>query len=208
MSSSRIGAPPTRPVSDDEVRALLDRYRCPVPFHVVRTRFLGNIASPIVAASPMDTVADLWGGELPEFDSLDAANEMLRVLVMGLWNQLARHQERNAPFRLVRIDIPATREGITRIALIRREEVVGFIQGLFGKEQGLALAERARRALEALSEAGGLLGGIYEVAGDPTKPASADDILQTRRHIRELTKVCEREIHEAVLSIRAPVGEC
>jgi hypothetical protein len=148
----------------------------------------------------MDAVADLWGGELPMFDSLDAANEMLCVLVMGLWNQLARHQERNAPFRLVRIDIPATREGITRIALIRQEEVVGFIQGLFRKEQDLALPERARRALEALSEAGGLLGGISEVAGNPTKPASADDIVQTRRHIRELTKVCEREIHEAVLS--------
>ena len=32
--------------SDDKVRALLDRYQCPVPFHAVRTRFLGNIASP------------------------------------------------------------------------------------------------------------------------------------------------------------------
>jgi hypothetical protein len=32
--------------TDEEVRALLVRYRCPVPFHVVRTRFLGNIASP------------------------------------------------------------------------------------------------------------------------------------------------------------------
>ena len=28
----------------------------------------------------------------------------------------------------------------------------------------------------------------------------ADDILQTRRNIRELTKVGEREIHEVVLS--------
>ncbi len=36
--------PPT--ASDDQVRALLDRYHCPVPFHAVRTRFLGNIASP------------------------------------------------------------------------------------------------------------------------------------------------------------------
>ena len=170
----------------------LDRYRCPVPFHAVRTRFLGNIASSVVAASPMDTVAGLWGGELPAFDGLDTANELLRVLVMGLWNRLARHQERNAPFRLLRIDIPATREGLARIA--------GFIQGLFGSEEGLALPKRACRALEALSEAGGLFNGVYEVAGNPTKPASAEDIVQTRRHIRELTKVCEREIYEAVLS--------
>jgi len=30
----------------------------------------------------------LWGGELPEFDSLDAVNELLRILVMGLWHAM------------------------------------------------------------------------------------------------------------------------
>ncbi|HVC60962.1 MAG TPA: hypothetical protein VND19_11465 [Acetobacteraceae bacterium] len=32
--------PPT--ASDDQVRALLYRYNCPVPFHAVRTRWLGE----------------------------------------------------------------------------------------------------------------------------------------------------------------------
>ena len=89
MSTSRTRVPPTNPVSDDEIRSLLDRYRCPVPFHVVRTRLLGNIASPDMTASPMDTVAGLWGGELPPIDNLDGLNELLRVLLMGLWNRLA-----------------------------------------------------------------------------------------------------------------------
>ena len=40
----------------------------------------------------------------------------------------------------------------------------------------------------------------YELACNPTKPMTADDIAQTRRSIRELTKVGEREIHEVVLS--------
>ena len=35
----------------------------------------------------------------------------------------------------------------------------------------------------------------------------ADDILQTRRNIRELTKVGEREIHEAVEDRAARVGQ-
>jgi len=39
--------------SDEQVRALLERYKCPVPFHEVRTRFLGNIATPDMSASPM-----------------------------------------------------------------------------------------------------------------------------------------------------------
>lgn len=50
------------PASDERVRVLLERYKCPVPFHEVRTRFLGNIATPIMSASPIKTVEDLWGG--------------------------------------------------------------------------------------------------------------------------------------------------
>jgi hypothetical protein len=64
-----------------------------VPFHEVRTRFLGNIASPIMGASPMKELESLWGGELPEFENIEAANELIGALVMGLWNRLTRHQE-------------------------------------------------------------------------------------------------------------------
>jgi hypothetical protein len=42
-------APPS--ATEEEVRALLERYRCPVPFHEVRTRFLGNVATPLMSAS-------------------------------------------------------------------------------------------------------------------------------------------------------------
>jgi hypothetical protein len=145
-------------------------------------------------------VKALWGGELPEFDSLDAVNELLAVLVMGLWNRLTRHQERSAPFRLVRVEIRESREGLVRVALIRREELDGFVEGLFGKEQSLELPERAHRALNALSELRAIFDGLYELANNPTKPVTADDVAQTRRNIRELTKVGEREIHEIVLS--------
>jgi hypothetical protein len=56
-----------------DVVALLTRYKCPTPFHEVRTRFMGNIASPVMGASPLQTVKQLWGGELPEFDSMEDA---------------------------------------------------------------------------------------------------------------------------------------
>ena len=48
---------------DAEVITLLKRNKCPVPFHEVRTRFLGRIASPILDLSPLDTVKQLWAGE-------------------------------------------------------------------------------------------------------------------------------------------------
>jgi hypothetical protein len=133
-------------------------------------------------------VKALWGGELPEFDSLGTVNELLAVLVMGLWNRLTRHQERSAPFRSVRAEIPETKEGLVRVALVRREELDGFVEGVFGKEQSLELPERAHRALDTLSELRAIFDGLYELAGNPTKPVTADDFAQTRRHIREMTK--------------------
>ena len=47
------------PASDEQVRTLLERYNCPVPFHEVRTRFLGNIATPVMSASPIKMVGKL-----------------------------------------------------------------------------------------------------------------------------------------------------
>jgi hypothetical protein len=107
---------------------------------------------------------------------------------------------KKAPFRLVRVEIPETREGLAHIALIRREELDGFVEGLFGKEQSLELLERAHRSLGALSELRAIFDGLYELAGNLAKRVTADDIAQTRRHVRELTKVGEHEIHEVVLS--------
>jgi hypothetical protein len=67
------------------------------------------------------------------------------------------------PFRLMRVEIPETREGLAHIALIRREELDGFVEGLFGKEQSLELPERAHRPLEALSELRAIFDGLHEL---------------------------------------------
>ena len=179
---------------------MLERYHCPVPFHAVRTRFLGNIASPDMQNSPIKMVEALWGGALPTFDNLDAANELIGALVMGLSNQLTRHQERSAPFRLTRMDVPATREGMAKLALVRREELEGFVEGLFGDKESLDLPERAHKALGTLAEIRAMLEASQVLAEDPTKPAAPGDIAVTLGHFRELTRIAEHEMHEAVLS--------
>ncbi len=195
---ARQAVPPS--ATDDEVRRLLDRYKCPVPFHVVRTRFLGNIASPGIAESPMKAVSALWGGELPEFESLDAANELIAALVMGLWNRLTRHQQRSAPFRLTRLEVSATREGLAKLASLRREELEGFVEGLFGANESLDLPERAHKAMDVLANIRAMLEASWELARDPTKPADPAEVAVTLGHFRELTRIAEHEMHEAVLS--------
>lgn len=185
--------------TDDEVPALLNRYECPVPFHEVRTRFLGNVATPAMTASPIKMVEDLWGGELPAFDSIDAANELIGALVMGLWNRLTRHQDRDSPFRLTRIETVPTRAGLAAMALMRRQELDGFIHGLFGREEAVDLPERAHRGLDFLGQMRALFAAVLHVATDEGKAATDTDMEKTLRHTREMTKNAEHEIHAIVL---------
>jgi hypothetical protein len=67
-------------VSDDEVRVLLDRYKCPSRSDAVprKYRFPTNVS--ITHRNSQGTV----GGQLPPFDDINAANELIGALVMGL----------------------------------------------------------------------------------------------------------------------------
>ena len=185
--------------NEKKILALLETYACPVPFHEIRTRFLGNIATPAMSASPISVVKNLWGGELPEFESLDAVNELIGVLVNGLWNSLTRHQKRSDPFRLVRPTVTPTRDGLAQLALIRRQELDGFVEGLFSGAEELDLPTKASAALDTLGEVRAMIAGVHEVAIDPSKPAEPSDIATTMKHLRELTRITEIEINRVVL---------
>ena len=147
-------------------------------------------------------VEGLWGGELPEFGSSNTAKELIGALIMGLWNRLTRHQERSAPFRLSRPDVAATREGLAALALIRRQELDGFVEGLFGAEETMDLPERAHRSLGTLGEMRALIAGVLDVATDENKVATVGDIEGTLRHMREMTRIVEHEMHAVVLSCK------
>ena len=187
-------------VTDARVRELLERHKCPLPFHAVRTRLLGSVASLDPLLTPMRAVESLWGGELPVFDSTDEVNELMYVLVMGLWNQLAEHQNRSVPFRLTRTEVPATREGVATLALMREQEVWNFGLGLVGNNPDPELPERTSRAIGVLSKVHDIAISARENADDPAKDLSTEVCAGLIQRFREVTKVAEHEMHEAVLS--------
>jgi hypothetical protein len=186
--------------SDKTVRALLEKHGCLVPFHEVRTRFLGNIGTPEMSASPLQIIENLWGGELPTFDGLDEANELIDALLKGLWNDLTRHQKRSQPFRLTRMPMEPTAANLGQYGLVRLEELDGFFEGLFNGEEVIDLPERAHEAVDRLSDLRAMMAGICELV---SRAPDADDRSQldtTFKHLREMTRIMESEIHEAVLS--------
>ncbi len=192
---------PKPPAADEkQIRRLLEKYSCPLPYHEVRARFLGNIATPTLAARPTQVLADIWGGELPEFESLDDANELIGALINGLWNALTRHQKRTEPFRLTRVTLGSTRQELDELALLRLQELDGFIEGLFGGQDEIDLSEKANTALRILGDVRAMIVAIHEMAKDGRKPASAAELGKTFQHLRELTVIMEKEINAVVLA--------
>jgi len=192
---------PKPPAADEkQIRRLLEKYSCPLLYHEVRARFLGNIATPSMSARPTQVLADLWGGELPEFESLDDANELIGALINGLWNALTRHQKRTEPFRLTRAALGSTRQELGELALLRRQELEGFIEGLFDGQDRVDLPEKANTALGILGDVRAMMIGICEMAKEGSKPASTAELGQTFKHVRELTLIMEKEINAVVLA--------
>ncbi len=150
----------------------------------------------------METVKQLWGGQLPGFDSIEDVNELLNTLVAGLWNRLTAHQSSRDPFRLLRFDAPQTREGPKHFALVRRQELDGFVEGLFGREEQIDLPERAHEALGVLAEVRATLTGVIDVLDNSSKPAEPDDIKGLVRNIQQLTIVIETEMNKVTVSCK------
>jgi hypothetical protein len=193
IKHKQIAADPTGKV----IRALLQKYDCPVPYHAVRTRFLGAIVSPIDTVSPIAILKGLWGGEFPAFDNLSAVNELVQI--MGLWNELTRHQKASEPFRFVEVSVPKDIEGLGTLSLVRREEIDGFVDGLFGSEERVDLPESGYRALGELGEIRAMLAGVHELASTPGKK-EVDDAGDLIEQIGRISMIAEHELHETVLS--------
>lgn len=189
-----------KPSGESAVRALLARLKCPVPYHEVRARFLGNIATPQLAASPMQIVKDLWGGALPVFDSMDDVNELIEILINGMWNELTRHQKRSQPFKLTRISMEPSAENLEQFGQVRQQELDGFVEGLFAGQSEMDLPERAHVALGQLGELRAMMAGISDLVARNPEPKDPTELAATFKGLRELNRIMEAEINEAVLS--------
>jgi hypothetical protein len=188
--------------SDREAIALLAQYKCPTPFHEVRTLLLGNIASPLLNVSPMGALDQIWGGRMPEFDSAEEVKVVATVLIGGLWNRLVEHQSSRNPFQLLRTEVAQTRKGLQDFAITRTQEIEGFVDGLFGTAQEVHLPEKAHHAMGVLTELRSMFAGAAALLADPTKPAPADELKALLRNFQKISLIAETEINKTIQSCK------
>ena len=132
-------------------------------------------------------------------NSIEDLNRLIDTLINGLWNALTIHQKRSEPFRLVKVPLEPSVANLARLALVRRQELDGFVEGLFDGAKEIDLPEKANVSLGVLAEMRAIMGGAHDLATRTVEPADPAQIHETFRHLRELTRIMEREIHAVVL---------
>lgn len=186
------------------VRELLEYFSCPYPFHQVRAGFMGNVASPALHVMPLREVERTWNGALPEFRSADEMNSFMQIMVMGFYNKMSSHQDRDNPFKLVKLEpIFLSNVCVMLFGSARHEEIDGFVGGLFCGQKDIALPTIAREAIESLLEKRESFAAAAEMANDPSEQADEASIERTLEKFQEMTQAAEEEINVVIQSCKA-----
>ena len=188
-------APPPALYSD--VRRLLKKYDCPLPLHQIRAQFMGAITSPVDTVNPSREIQTLWGGHAPSFASMAAANEFMQVLVMGLWNHVARHFGSHEPFALIDNTSEPTEKGIKDHAQVRFEEIQGFLEGFFQGQDSVHLSDDIADCLDVLDDLIAMFGGIARLPKE-RRATTQEEFRGLIDQMDELTKIAQREINQII----------
>ncbi len=117
---------------DEKAKELLAKYRPDLPFAEMRAATAGAVLT-VENVPPSQLFGHLFGAEeeRPGFEDLEVAKTWFSCM-MGLWNELAKHQEPNDPFLFSKWPEPASwvNSEILQLATAREREVEQFVWGL------------------------------------------------------------------------------
>jgi hypothetical protein len=116
---------------DEVYEDLLAAYACPVSLRAVKFRFWGHITTTAMTVSPVQAMEYIWGGDLPEFQTLDEANDVF-ARIQVLWNVLVVMNMEGKRLRLSPRTGLAEIDGLRRMVEYRIEELDGFFDAFTG----------------------------------------------------------------------------
>ncbi len=116
---------------------------------------------------------------------------------------MSNHQKRTSPFKLTRVKTEQPSwDALARLSLIRREELDGFIEGLFAGHDEIDLPEKAYGATNILGELRAMIAGVHELATTKAAPTDVTELEGLAKQIRELSIIAEKEINVAIQSCK------
>jgi len=185
---------------DAALKRLLERYRSPAPFHVVRMRFWGEIVSPSLKASPIKTIESFWPNGLPTFNDGEEANAFFQPL-MSLWNNVARFQD--GSLKLQKIDKVDTREALHAAAKLRVEELHdGFMHGFTGGNRQIDVPPGISDLLRRVEKSIELLATARNTFAKPPGPEDAAMLAQLGGIFPEVDRAVHADLNAIAVAIR------
>jgi len=103
---------------------------------------------------------------------------------------------------LTRFEVKPTREGLHHYVLVRRQEIDGFVIGLFGDQRQIDLPERAHESLDALADLRSMVAGAVDLLVDLSKPAEPGSHQALVRNIQQMTIIAEKEMNKINLACK------
>jgi len=194
---------PTFPYAGDAaLKALLKRYGCPFPLHVVRMRFWGEIVSPSLQASPVKTIETFWPTGLPTFKNSAEANAFFQAL-MSLWNNVARFQGGSPPLKLQRIYSIDTREALHAAAKLRVEELEdGFMRGFTGGNLQIDVPPGVGDLLRRVEKSIELLATTRNTFANPPGPDDALMLADLRGVFPEVDRAVQSDLNAIAVAVK------
>ncbi len=175
----------------------LETFSCPVPFHAVRAQFMGNIAGPVLSVSPIRTIEEFWPDGLPVFENEEEANALMEGH-LSLWNNLAQHQKRSKPFKLIVRPFGDDRDEMREFLTVRTQEIDYFLEGLLDGDAEFSIPDDIREEIALLAENYALMNATLELLDNV---ASTDqEISGLTNDLRELSKIAGIQINDIILA--------
>lgn len=150
----------------------------------------------------MAPLMQAWGGELPVFGSAEEMDDVMSVLMYGLWNRLSEHQSSRKPFKLTRFELTASQQALHGLAEMRAQELKGFVDGLLGPDDEMVLPQKAHDAVVALAQLYEMFVGASELLADPAQLAPDQELKALLQNFQRMTIVADEQINKAVQSCK------
>lgn len=179
-------------LGDQAVRKFLANHQSRVPFHVVRLRILGALASPNRELVPMMVFASFWPeGNFPRFET-QKQSETFFNLFMGLWQRIEKQAADLSPMLETKLAVRNLSD-IRQLLMQRIEELDGgFLEGFWGGCEDLPMTSAMAALIDGLSLESewyaSLLSDLTEISESEAQGARIDSLLVA---INERDQICE-----------------
>ena len=187
-----------RYISAEIINDLLIKYHCPVPDHQFRAILIGYIISPLNPPPPGEIIKNIWGGNLPNFEDIDAFSFFMNNVFMHYWNSLTDHRNLKIRFIFKEIKVKNTAKNLSELCRIRREEIGGLLFGVMSGDENINFSKQIQKSIAHLEEIWGYFEATHELIKKNGVGKTPKEVANMIFLLKDMEKIAQIEINDLI----------